>query len=93
MTMVKNGNSNLREALGCVALLVLFITCLAAPSAAYGSVGPWAGLGIAVGAFIAWIYLGPPPMPGLLPGLLGILVLLNSVAWMVISIVGLIRGV
>ncbi len=91
MTNSSSDSSNLREALGCVALLILFATCVGAPSAAYGSLGPWAGLGTAVGAFVAWIYLGPPPMPGLLPGLLGILVLLNSVAWTAISIVGLVR--
>ncbi len=92
MTDSNGDSSNLREALGCVALLVLFVTCVGAPAAAYGSLGPWAGLGGAVGAFIAWMFLGPPPLPGLVPGMLGILVLLNSVAWTVLSIVGLFRG-
>jgi hypothetical protein len=92
VTGSSSDSSNLREALGCVALLVLFVTCVGAPAAAYGSLGPWAGLGVAVGALIAWMYLGPPPMPGLLPGLLAIWVLMNSVAWTAISVVGLIRG-
>ncbi len=92
MTDSSGDSSDLREALGCVALLVLFVACIGAPSVANASLGPWAGLGMAVGAFIAWVYLGPPPMPGLLPGMLAILVLLNSVAWSAVSIVRLIRG-
>ncbi len=92
MTGSSSDSSNLREALGCVALLVLFVACVGAPVVANASLGPWAGLGMAVGAFITWVYLGPPPMPGLLPGMLAIWVLLNSVAWTAISIVRLIRG-
>ena len=92
MTDSSGDSSNLREALGCIALLVLFAACIGGPAAVNANLGPWAGLGMAVGAFIAWVYLGPPPQPGLLPGMLAILVLLNSLAWTTVSIVRLIRG-
>ena len=84
--------SDLREALGCVMLLVLFVTCIWAPAAAFASLGPWAVLAVAVGAWIVWLYLGPPPFPGQLNGMLAMAVLISSVVWAGWSIVALIRG-
>ena len=81
-----------RSALRFVGLLVLAATCVIAPPFAYGQLGPWVGLAAAVAILVAWAYLGPPPFHGgVLAEALTMGVLLNSLAWCVISIVALIR--
>jgi hypothetical protein len=85
-------NSNLREAIGCLGLALFFVVCLQAPSIAYHVLGPWAaivGSGIALGA---WAHFGPQPMPGLLPGLLGIAVFFNSIGWAGFALYGIVRA-
>jgi hypothetical protein len=81
MVREDGSDSNLREAIGCLGLFLLFVVCVAAPSFAYHSFGPWAAILAAATALGAWAYLGPPPFPGLLQGTLGLGVFLNGIGW------------
>src|SRR4051812_38249411 len=50
------------------AVAVLLLGCTAGPLIILGRFGPWFGLLASLAAFPVWVYLGPPPMPGLLNG-------------------------
>ena len=68
----------------CAALIVFLI---AAPNVASQLVHPWVGVAVAVLAIPAWVYLGPRPMPGFLPGLIAISGLLVLLALLINAIV------
>ncbi len=92
MATSEQPESVLREAIGCLALLLLFGVCIGAPPFFLQLLGPWAALGASAAAFAAWAYLGPPPHPGLLPGAQGIAVLFNSLVWSAFSLVIIMRA-
>lgn len=66
--------SVLRETLlavvGLVLAWILLTVCLAAPIATARLVNPWLGFLVSFGSLTAWIYIGPRPMPGLIPGII-----------------------
>ena len=68
------------EGLGCIALVSLFLACTAGPLAVALLLGPTVGLLAADGAIALWIGFGPRPFPGLLPGVLSIVVILQNAA-------------
>jgi hypothetical protein len=51
-------------------VLLLLIVCLFAPAAGRWILGRWGAVLGGVLGLTAWARLGPPPMPGFLPGLL-----------------------
>ena len=50
--------------------LLLLAGCLAAPIATARLVNPWLGLLVSFGSFMAWVWIGPRPMPGFIPGII-----------------------
>ncbi len=78
--------SALREAFGCLALILLLVVCLAAPAVSNQALGAWAALVASVLSILAWAYLGPPLFPGLLPGLMGLIVIGNGLVWAALSL-------
>lgn len=66
-------------------IALLFVMCVGAPPAALRG-PPGLVAGVALLALGAWLGLGPRPFPGLLPGLLGVTVVLWSLAWMVVGV-------
>ena len=50
--------------------LLLFAGCVAAPIATALLINPWLGFLVSFVSFIAWIRIGPRPMPGLVPGII-----------------------
>ena len=91
MPDTQDNDSAAREAIGCVALLLLFAVCVVVPSSALHLFGPGVGIVAAVAAFFAWVRLGSSPFPGFLPGQLCMVVTINSFAWVVICIVDFLR--
>ena len=92
MANVDKSDSILREGIGCLGLFLLFAVCVGAPSFAYHALGPWVAILASGTALVAWVYLGPPPFPGLLPGTLGMAVILNSIGWLGFSSYGIVRA-
>jgi hypothetical protein len=64
--------SELRETflalLGFTLALLLAVACVSAPVMASRLLGPWGGALVSVGSLLAWAWIGPRPMPGLVPG-------------------------
>ncbi|MCB9706333.1 MAG: hypothetical protein H6711_31095 [Myxococcales bacterium] len=68
-----------RAASGLILRLALWLACLVAAPAVTGTLGPGAGLAAAIVASALWIVAGPRPLPGLLPGLMALsLLLINA---------------
>jgi hypothetical protein len=67
-------SSEIRETLlalvGLLLALVLLAACLAAPIVTARLVNPWLGLLVSLGSLIAWVWIGPRPMPGFVPGII-----------------------
>lgn len=63
-----------------IAAIVLWLVCLLAPWLVFHYFDPVWGLGSAVAAFGLYAWLGPRPIPGFLPGLLSMGILLGSFA-------------
>src|SRR5262245_16101038 len=88
------GSSELRETLldlvGFILALLLLTACVAAPLEIARMTNPWWGLLAALGSFVAWIGIGPRPMPGLIPG---IVALTGCAGILVASFVCLIWGI
>jgi hypothetical protein len=82
------GPHPLVEALGCIYILLLFLLCLLGPHVAVTSLGAWWGMGGAILSLVLWARLGPSPMPGMLPGMLGVAIFFNAI---VVFILGLVR--
>ncbi len=92
MAEMDDERSALRGAIDFVGPLVLAATCVLALPFVYGQLGPWAGLAAALAVLVAWLSWGAEPFRGgVLAEALTLSVLLNSLAWCVISIVALIR--
>lgn len=60
---------------------VLLLFCLALSPATLSAWGAGAGIAGAVLALATWTELGPPLFPGLLPGMMGLLVYGWNLAW------------
>ena len=73
-----------------IALIVLFVVCSASGFVCLAVWGPVAGIFGAVFGFGAYYFLGPPPMPGFLPGIFAVQNLFASVAALMISVIRLI---
>ena len=52
----------------------------------------WRYVEVSVSGIMLWIWLGPPPIPGLLPGLMAMCVLLANLIVAVISLRSLFAG-
>jgi hypothetical protein len=63
------------QARGCALTAILFVGAAGGPPAVALMVGPSPGLVCAIGAVIAWSWLSPRPLPGLLPGLMAVTVI------------------
>ena len=67
-------SSELRETflalVGLLLALFLLAACLAAPIATARLVNPWLGLLVSFGSLAAWVWIGPRPMPGFVPGII-----------------------
>ncbi|TWU50731.1 hypothetical protein Poly51_40240 [Rubripirellula tenax] len=63
---------NLQLILFFVIVVLLLGACIAAPLLVAAWVHPAAGVLAAILAMIAWAYLGPPPMPGVLNGIVAL---------------------
>ena len=81
-----------REAwLPVIALIALFTICVSMGFVALAVLGPGAGLVAAILGLALYAWLGPPPMPGLLPGVLAILMLGATLSAAIASAINLIR--
>ena len=69
------------EELGCFLFPAFFI----APHVALQALGPWVGAGAAVASAALWFVIGPPAMPGLLPGLMALTLPINSIVVLLVS--------
>ena len=71
-----HGASAARETLHLIFFFVVVVlllgACIAAPLIVAAWVHPAAGALAAILAMIAWAYLGPPPMPGFLNGIVAL---------------------
>jgi|688.fasta_scaffold73441_9 hypothetical protein len=63
---------NRKIALAIAYVVVLLAFCIALPLIASTWIHPAAGVLVAVGSIIVWMYFGPPPMPGFINGLIAI---------------------
>src|SRR4051794_32900601 len=72
--------------------LGLFLACFVAPLVVTKYVGPLVGTPMAVAVIPIWLYFGPPPMPGLLNGLISISGLLTLVGALLVNITWLISN-
>ena len=72
--------------------LAIFLAGFVTPLYVAHAFNPWLGLLTSVVALIAWIYLGPPPMPGLLNGVVCLAGLAGILGTVVNCIVLVIRG-
>ncbi len=70
-------------------LLLLVVVCAASGFVGLLAVGPLAGIGGAVGGGLLYAKIGPRPIPGLLPGLLAMVVVMFAGCAFVASIAGL----
>ncbi len=66
-------SSEFRETLlalvGLVLALLLFSVCMAAPISAARLINPWLGFLVSLVSLVAWVWLGPRPMPGFVAGI------------------------
>lgn len=58
--------------LGIVLVVVLLAACITIPLLVAAWVHPAVGALVAILAMVAWIYIGPPPMPGFLNGIVAL---------------------
>ena len=67
-------SSELREMLlalvGLLLALLLLAACVAAPIATARLINPWLGLLVSFGSLGTWVWVGPRPMPGFVPGII-----------------------
>lgn len=69
-----------------LALIGLFVVCVSAAPLGLVLLGPIWGVFAVVLAFALWYIVGPPPMPGFVPGILGLTVLLINTASVIIAL-------
>lgn len=82
--MAERGNRT--EALGCAAVALLGAACWLIPLGTLVR-GPPEVAGIAaLLSQVAWIRWGPPPMPGLVPGLVGLTLLCTNGTVLLVSL-------
>jgi hypothetical protein len=74
-----------------IALIALFIVCASLGFVALELFGPLAGIVGAIAGLAIYVRLGPPPMPGFLPGMVAMWMLTASLAALIASVVGLLR--
>lgn len=74
-------------------LLVLVIACASIGFVGLLAVGPLAGIGGAVGGGLLYAKIGPRPIPGLLRGLLAMVVVMFAACAFFASVAGLAREV
>jgi len=84
---VKRKDLELPFWIGLLLCAVLLALLAAAPTALAVRVHPWAGFAAAVAAIPAWRYLGPPPGPGFLTGLVCVSGLLGLVGLAILLLV------
>ena len=81
-----------REAwLPVIALIALFTVCALLGFVALSLFGPVAGIIGAIVGLGIYAWLGPPPMPGFLPGILAMWILAASLGAMIASVIQLFR--
>lgn len=83
-------NERLQFALAIVLVLVILSTCVAVPVVVASQFHPGWGVLAAIFAMVAWTYLGPPPSPGLLNGivaLLGMLLIAGIMVGLLVRVV------
>ncbi|MGA1870203.1 MAG: hypothetical protein ACMUJM_16825 [bacterium] len=93
--MTKQNKSNAipkKDIIGCMGTIFLFVLCITVPSFAYYKTSPWIAIPASGIVLAGWAYIGPSLFPGLLQGLMGITVVLNSIGWIGISLYAIISG-
>jgi len=91
-TKPEDRNETFRETwLPLIAMVVFFFACASAGFVALFVWGPAAGLAASLAGLALYVWLGPPPMPGLVPGILSIWMLGAAMAATLVSAVRLFR--
>ncbi len=74
-----------------ILVVLIFAACFTLPLFVASWVHPATGALVAILAMVAWVYLGPPPMPGLVNGIIAIQGLIALFGVFVVCVIRAVR--